>query len=116
MNDKLRFEGDRVTNPRLSQGQRKRLAMLLAVAERRDFLLLDEWAADQDSQFRRTFYRELLTHLHELGITVFAISHDDHYFERADRLLEMKDGRLRELKGEQRDLASRDAVASLDQA
>lgn len=115
MKGKLLFDGDRVTNPRLSQGQRKRLAMLLAVAEQRDFLLLDEWAADQDPQFRRTFYRELLTHLHEMGVTVFAISHDDHYFERADRLLEMKNGTLRELLGEQRDLASKDAVARLNQ-
>lgn len=115
MKGKLLFDGHRVTNPKLSQGQRKRLAMLLAVAEQRDFLLLDEWAADQDPQFRRTFYQELLTHLHDMGITVFAISHDDHYFERADRLLEMREGRLAELEGEQRDLASVDAVARLNQ-
>ena len=115
MKGKLLFDGNRVTNPQLSQGQRKRLAMLLAVAENRDFLLLDEWAADQDPQFRRTFYQELLTNLHDMGVTVFAISHDDHYFERADRLLEMKEGRLGELTGEQRDLASRDAVARLNQ-
>lgn len=115
MKGKLLFDGNRITNPKLSQGQRKRLAMLLAVAEQRGFLLLDEWAADQDPQFRRTFYQELLTNLHDMGVTVFAISHDDHYFERADRLLEMKNGGLRELKGEQRDLASRDAVARLNQ-
>ena len=115
MKGKLRFDGHRVTNPKLSQGQRKRLAMLLAVAEQRSFLLLDEWAADQDPQFRRAFYQELLTNLHDMGVTVFAISHDDHYFERADRLLEMKNGHLRELKGEQRALASRDAVARLNQ-
>lgn len=115
MKGKLLFDGNRVTNPKLSQGQRKRLAMLLAVAEERNFLLLDEWAADQDPQFRRTFYQELLTNLHDMGITVFAISHDDHYFERADRLLEMKNGSLKELLGEQRDLASRDAVAQLNQ-
>lgn len=115
MKGKLLFDGSRVTNPKLSQGQRKRLAMLLAVAEQRGFLLLDEWAADQDPQFRRTFYQELLGNLHDIGVTVFAISHDDHYFERADRLLEMKDGHLRELKGEQRDLASRDAVARLNE-
>ncbi|SFR75727.1 putative ATP-binding cassette transporter [Marinobacter daqiaonensis] len=113
MRGKLEFAGNRVTNPQLSQGQRKRLALLLAVAEQRDFLLLDEWAADQDPQFRRTFYRELLTRLHDRGMTVFAISHDDHYFERADRLLEMKGGKLRELQGEQRELASRDAVAQV---
>ncbi|MFC4258091.1 multidrug ABC transporter permease/ATP-binding protein [Marinobacter lacisalsi] len=115
MKGKLLFDGSRVTNPKLSQGQRKRLAMLLAVAEQRGFLLLDEWAADQDPQFRRTFYQELLGNLHDIGVTVFAISHDDHYFERADRLLEMKHGHLRELKGEQRDLASRDAVARLNE-
>ena len=115
MKHKLLFEGNRVTNPRLSQGQRKRLAMLLAVAEQRNFLLLDEWAADQDPQFRRTFYQELLANLRQMGVTVLAISHDDTYFARADRLLEMKAGRLSELRGEQRDLASRDAVARLDQ-
>lgn len=114
MRGKLVFDGDRVTNPRLSQGQRKRLAMLVAIAEQRDFLLLDEWAADQDPQFRRTFYRELLPRIQQMGVTVFAISHDDHYFERADRLLEMRNGKLKELHGELREQASRDAVARLD--
>ncbi|WP_281285656.1 multidrug ABC transporter permease/ATP-binding protein [Halomonas halmophila] len=114
MQDKLQFDGDRVTNPQLSQGQRKRLALLLAVAEQRDFLLLDEWAADQDPQFRRTFYQALLPRLRELGKTVLAVSHDDAYFGHADRLLEMREGRLTELTGQQREQASRDAVGRLD--
>ena len=46
-----------------------------------------------------------------MGKTIFAISHDDHYFIHADRLLEMRDGKLSELTGEERDAASRDAVA-----
>lgn len=111
MQNKLDFDGDRVTNANLSQGQRKRLAMLLAVAEQRDLLLLDEWAADQDPQFRRVFYRELLPQLRALGKTMVVISHDDHYFDQADRLLEMRGGQLVELSGEQRAAASRDAVA-----
>ncbi|HHQ6567988.1 TPA: multidrug ABC transporter permease/ATP-binding protein [Serratia fonticola] len=114
MKSKLEFDGTRVTNPQLSQGQRKRLALLLAVAEKRDILLLDEWAADQDPQFRRTFYRELLPQLREMGKTVFAISHDDHYFEHADRLLQMRDGHLSELIGDERHQASRDSVSQLD--
>lgn len=114
MDEKLHFDGDRVTNPQLSQGQRKRLALLLAIAEERDFLLLDEWAADQDPQFRRTFYQALLPRLRELGKTVLAVSHDDAYFGHADRLLEMRAGRLRELTGQQRERASLDAVGSLD--
>lgn len=114
MGEKLHFDGWRVTDTQLSQGQRKRLALLLAVAEQRDILLLDEWAADQDPQFRRIFYRELLPLLREHGKTVFAISHDDHYFQHADRLLEMRAGQLSELTGEMRDRVSRDAVARLE--
>ncbi|CAO1660367.1 multidrug ABC transporter permease/ATP-binding protein [Halomonas sp. NYA30] len=114
MQHKLQWEGDRVINTQLSQGQRKRLALLLAIAEKRDILLLDEWAADQDPQFRRLFYRELLPHLKAMGKTVFAISHDDSYFVHADRLLEMSKGQLSELKGEERARASEDAVTQIN--
>ncbi|EHU00276.1 membrane and ATP-binding components of an ABC superfamily predicted multidrug transporter [Pantoea stewartii subsp. stewartii DC283] len=86
MQDKLKIEGNKILNLQLSKGQSKRLALLLAVAEQRDVLLLDEWAADQDPHFRRVFYRELLPALQAAGKTVFAISHDDHYFIHADRL------------------------------
>ena len=115
MREKLHFDGQRVTNPALSQGQRKRLALLMAVAEERDILLLDEWAADQDPQFRRVFYRDLLPLLKDMGKTVFAISHDDHYFHHADRLYEMRAGHLSELTGASRERVSRDAVARLDE-
>ncbi len=108
---KLELQDERILDTRLSQGQRKRVALMLALAETRDVLLLDEWAADQDPQFRRMFYRDLLPVFRERGHTVFAISHDDSYFEHADRLLEMRDGRLFELTGEARDEVSRDAVA-----
>ncbi len=87
------------------------MALLLALAEERDIILLDEWAADQDPHFRREFYQVLLPLMQEMGKTIFAISHDDHYFIHADRLLEMRDGTLSELTGEERDAASRDAVA-----
>ena len=88
--------------------------LLLAVAEERDVLLLDEWAADQDPHFRRIFYRELLPWLQQAGKTVFAISHDDHYFIHADRLLEMREGQLTELTGNERDLATLDSVKRTD--
>ncbi|MEA3250841.1 MAG: multidrug ABC transporter permease/ATP-binding protein [Pseudomonadota bacterium] len=113
MREKLEFVDQRVTSRQLSQGQRKRLALLVAICEARDILLLDEWAADQDPSFRRVFYRELLPAMRDQGLTVFAISHDDSYFEHADRLLEMRDGQLSELTGEQRAHASRDAVSRI---
>lgn len=114
MQDKLKLEGDKVLNLQLSKGQSKRLALLLAAAEQRDILLLDEWAADQDPHFRRVFYRELLPWLQQSGKTVFAISHDDHYFIHADRLLEMREGVLHELTGSEREKATLDAVQRTD--
>jgi putative ATP-binding cassette transporter len=78
--------------------------------EGRDILVLDEWAADQDPLFRRLFYRELLPQLQAAGKTVLAITHDDHYFDQADRLLKMDGGQLFELTGEQRQRASADAL------
>ncbi|MDU4092147.1 MAG: multidrug ABC transporter permease/ATP-binding protein [Pantoea sp.] len=114
MQDKLKLEGNKVLNLELSKGQSKRLALLLAAAEQRDILLLDEWAADQDPHFRRIFYRELLPWLQQSGKTVFAISHDDHYFIHADRLLEMREGMLHELTGSEREKATLDAVQRTD--
>lgn len=111
MSHKLELQDGKILNLKLSKGQKKRVALLLALAEERDIILLDEWAADQDPHFRREFYQVLLPLMKAMGKTIFAISHDDHYFIHADRLLEMRDGKLSELTGEERDAASRAAVA-----
>ena len=94
-----------------SLGMRQRLGIAAAIMGKPDIILLDEWAADQDPHFRREFYQVLLPLMQEMGKTIFAISHDDHYFIHADSLLEMRNGQLSELTGEERDAASRDAVA-----
>lgn len=78
----------------LSQGQRKRLALLTAYLEDRPIYLFDEWAADQDPMFKRTFYLELLQELRARGKTVIVISHDDRYYEVADRVVKLDYGRL----------------------
>ena len=113
LQDKISVTDHQLSTDKLSQGQRKRLAMLIAVAEQKDILLLDEWAADQDPAFRRVFYQTLIPELKALGKTLFIISHDDGYFEHADRLLLMKEGRLIELNAEERQRASKDAIAML---
>jgi putative ATP-binding cassette transporter len=97
--EKVRVEQGIVRDPKLSQGQRKRLALVVALLEERPVLLLDEWAADQDPGFRRLFYRELLPALREAGRTVIAITHDDAYFDVADRVLRLSEGQLGELRG-----------------
>ncbi|WP_158929651.1 cyclic peptide export ABC transporter [Acidisphaera sp. S103] len=81
----------------LSTGQRKRLALVVALLERRPVLVLDEFAADQDPEFRRRFYREILPALRAEGLTILAVTHDDDYFDAADRRLVMDEGQLREV-------------------
>jgi putative ATP-binding cassette transporter len=81
----------------LSTGQRKRLALIVSLLEKRPILLLDEWAADQDPEFRRKFYYDLLPALHRAGKTVVAVTHDDRYLEVLDlpaRRLRMDEGRF----------------------
>ncbi|NVZ84010.1 cyclic peptide export ABC transporter [Pseudomonas yamanorum] len=82
------------TTTDLSTGQRKRLALINAWLEERPVLVFDEWAADQDPTFRRIFYTELLPDLKRLGKTIIVISHDDRYFDVADQLVRMKNGKV----------------------
>jgi putative ATP-binding cassette transporter len=81
----------------LSAGQRKRLALVVALLEKRPLLLLDEWASEQDPDFRRKFYNEVLPDLNKAGATIVAISHDDRYLNEIDypaRELHMEEGRF----------------------
>jgi putative ATP-binding cassette transporter len=76
----------------LSQGQRRRLALLAAYLEDRPIFLFDEWAADQDPNFKSLFYQEILPELRARGKTVFVISHDQRYYDTADRVIKLEDG------------------------
>ncbi|MBB5622462.1 cyclic peptide transporter [Pedobacter cryoconitis] len=78
----------------LSGGQRKRLALLQCYLEDSPIYLFDEWAADQDPGYRSFFYRILLPDMQKLGKIVIAITHDDHYFDVANDIMKMKQGRL----------------------
>ncbi|GLU34913.1 cyclic peptide export ABC transporter [Trinickia caryophylli] len=78
----------------LSQGQRKRLALLVAYLEDRPFYVFDEWAADQDPLFKDVFYRRLLPELKAKGKTVLVITHDDRYFSLADRFVKLDFGHI----------------------
>jgi multidrug/microcin transport system ATP-binding/permease protein len=98
MERKVTLDDGRFSTTRLSQGQRKRLALLMAHMEDRPVMLLDEWAADQDPAFRAFFYEELLPELRRAGKTVIAISHDDRYFGVADRVLRCDSGVLQPLQ------------------
>jgi putative ATP-binding cassette transporter len=78
----------------LSQGQRKRLALLTAYLEDRPIYIFDEWAADQDPYFKQVFYFNLLPELKSKGKTVLVITHDDRYFHLADRVIKLANGNI----------------------
>jgi putative ATP-binding cassette transporter len=94
LEDKVRFENGGFSTRDLSTGQRKRLAFVAAMLEDKPIPVLDEFAADQDPQFRRYFYQTILPELKARGTTVIAVTHDDRYFHVADRILKMDEGRF----------------------
>jgi len=94
MNHKVSYQDGQFSSTNLSTGQRKRLAFIAAILEDKPILILDEFAADQDPQFRQFFYEELLLELRDEGRTIIAVTHDDHYFHVADRVLKMDNGKL----------------------
>ncbi|MCF6441536.1 cyclic peptide export ABC transporter [Pseudoalteromonas luteoviolacea] len=98
LHHKVAIKDGAFTTQKLSQGQRKRLALVVTYLEDRPFYIFDEWAADQDPVFKDVFYKELLPELSAKGKTVFVITHDDKYFHLADRLLRMENGCLTEAK------------------
>lgn len=78
----------------LSKGQQKRLALLLALMMERSVLVLDEWAAEQDPVFKSYFYKTILPVLKNRGITIIVITHDEQYFDCADRIIRFREGRI----------------------
>ena len=91
---KTEFRDNRFTRQNLSTGQRKRLALIVTLLENKPVFIFDEWAADQDPQFKDYFYNELLKKLKADGKTVIAVSHDDRYFHLADRVIKMDYGKF----------------------
>lgn len=94
LSNKVSIEGSKFSTIDLSAGQRKRLALVNAYLEDRPCYLFDEWAADQDPEFKRFFYRQLLPELKAHGKAIIAITHDDAYFDCADRILRLEDGKV----------------------
>jgi putative ATP-binding cassette transporter len=89
---KVKIEDGKLSTTELSQGQRKRLALLTAYLEDRPIYVFDEWAADQDPTFKDVFYKELLPELKAAGKALVVISHDDRYFALADRVVRLESG------------------------
>ncbi len=94
LQDKVEITENEFSTLDLSSGQRKRLGLLKCYLEDSPIYLFDEWAADQDPEFRYFFYRTLIPQMKKLGKIVIAISHDDFYFDVADKIVNMREGKL----------------------
>jgi putative ATP-binding cassette transporter len=94
LENKVTVNDGRLSTTSLSQGQRKRLALLTAYLEDRPIYIFDEWAADQDPSFKNVFYRDLLPELKARGKTILVITHDDHYYNLADRIIKLEYGKI----------------------
>ncbi len=91
---KVELSNGHFTTLHLSDGQRRRLALLVAFLDNKALYVFDEWAADQDPEFKKIFYYDILPNLKAQGKSVIVISHDDRYFDVADKILVMENGKL----------------------
>lgn len=94
LDKKTKYTNGKFTNVNLSTGQKKKLAFVVAVLEDKPIYIFDELTADQDPQFKKYFYEFLLPGLSQQGKTIIAVTHDEHYFHTADRILKMEHGNL----------------------
>lgn len=94
MEHKVEIRNGAFSTTDLSTGQRKRLALIAACLEKRSVFVLDEWTADQDPEFRRFFFTELLPWLRAEGHTIFAVTHDDQYFGYGDQAVRLEGGQV----------------------
>lgn len=91
---KVKIKNKRFSTSRLSEGQKKRLGLMVSILEDKDIYLFDEWAANQDPHFKKIFYEIILQDLRKAGKTVIVITHDEQYFDQCDRVIKLMEGKL----------------------
>jgi putative ATP-binding cassette transporter len=94
LKEKVSIKNSFFSTTNLSQGQRRRLALLSAYLEDRPVYVFDEWAADQDPDYKEVFYKHLLVELKARGKTVIVITHDDRYFHIGDMVVRLDYGKI----------------------
>jgi putative ATP-binding cassette transporter len=91
---KVQVTDGKLSTLQLSHGQRKRLSLLTAFLEDRPIYVFDEWDSGQDPVFKKVFYLEVLPELKARGKTIVVISHDDRYYQLADRIIRLEFGKI----------------------
>ncbi len=94
LEDKISLDRMMLSDVNLSFGQRGRLNLLRTILEDKPVMLFDEWAANQDPYFKKKFYRKIIPELRKKGKTIIIISHDNNYYDVADRIIEFSEGKI----------------------
>jgi len=81
----------------LSGGEQQRVAIARALANRPRIILADEPTGDLDTQTGSEVVRIMYEVARQEHAAVVVVTHDPIIAQRADRLLEMRDGRISEL-------------------
>lgn len=84
----------------MSAGEQQRTAVARAIVNNPAILLCDEPTGNLDSRNTDAFL-DIVGKLHEDGLTVFMITHNQEVAERAERLLVIRDGRVSEPRTQQ---------------
>jgi putative ATP-binding cassette transporter len=97
LSSKTKYKDNQFSNTNLSTGQRKRIACIEALLEDKPIYIFDEWTADQDPEFRKFLYDTVLIDLKNAGKTIIVVTHDDRYFDRADQLITLEEGKIQKV-------------------
>lgn len=92
-------ESDYNRSPYLfSEGQKRRISILINLALKKKILFLDEPTFGQDDENKKII-ADIVLSLKKMGALVFMISHDNKFIQSvADRIFKLEDGTLEEIK------------------
>ncbi|WP_340112237.1 ABC transporter ATP-binding protein [Maribellus mangrovi] len=76
----------------LSGGEKQRVAMARALINNPSVVMADEPSGNLDSSNRDELHELLFKLRDEMGQTFVIVTHEDHFAERSDKILHIKDG------------------------
>ncbi len=82
----------------MSGGQQQRTAIARALMNNSKIILADEPTGNLDSESTETIYKLMRDINKKFNTTFIVITHDNRIAEKADRIIEIKDGKILEVK------------------
>jgi putative ABC transport system ATP-binding protein len=96
----------------ISGGEMQRVAIARAMVNRPEILLADEPTGNLDTKRSGEIVRVLQTLNRNVGLTVIMVTHNQELAGHADRMIEMRDGRIYQIDCDHRHICCNDTPAS----